>query len=61
MQFESLVDGLIEGAAGSFDFNNNSFLPESARMSLEGFVNANVGSIDIASTYMYVLTHSCEY
>ena len=65
LQFENLVDGLIEGAAGSFDFDTDSFLPARARMSLEGFVNASVGSIDIAGTYVtpdaYIhVANSCE-
>lgn len=50
MQFESLVDGLIEGAADSFNFNNNSFLPEDARSALSGFVRANVNNINISGT-----------
>lgn len=47
-QFENLVDGLIEGAADSFNFNDNSFLPEEARSALNGFVDANVSNINIS-------------
>ena len=55
MQFENLVDGLIEGAAESFDFNNNSFLPQDARSALNGFVGANVDSINISGIYIAIL------
>ena len=50
MQFENLVDGLIEGAADSFNFNDNSFLPNDAQTALDGFVNASVGNINISGT-----------
>jgi hypothetical protein len=59
LQFENLVDGLIEGAADSFNFNNNSFLPEDARTALNGFVDANVDSINISGTYIHC--HSWGY
>ena len=50
MQFENIVDGLIEGAANSFNFDNNSFLPEVAQSALNGFVGANVDNINISGT-----------
>lgn len=55
MQFENLVDGLIEGAANSFNFNDNSFLPEEARSALNDFVGANVDSVNISGTRNDVL------
>ena len=53
MQFENLVDGLIEGAADSFNFNDNSFLPERARSALNEFVDANVSNINISGKSLH--------
>ena len=46
-QVENLVDGLIEGAAGSFNFTNTSFLPENAQDAINMFVDSDVAGINI--------------
>ena len=53
MQFENLVDGLIEGAADSFNFTDNSFLPDQARSALDGFVGADVSEINISGKCLH--------
>lgn len=44
------MDGLIEGAAESFNFTENSFLPDEARRAINDFVGANVSSINITGS-----------
>lgn len=51
-QIETLVDGLIEGAAESFNFTENSFLPDQALDAINEFVNASVQNINITGTHL---------
>ena len=48
------MDGLIEGAAGSFNFTNTSFLPEDAQNAINDFVGSNVSAINITGVSQLV-------